>query len=358
MIRSVRLQDFKTHVDTTVELGRLTILVGPNGSGKSSVLTALYLMNLISYEDMESWDSAPPTLAHLPRTGSKSAAITAEASDGSASLRLTRLRGGSKVRVAQQFLDPGEAPDKPDRYFLDVGLRALPPPATSETNILLRFDADRLAEPAPPTSNPMIAPDGYGLGAVIAEMILGGASVFHEIVADVRRIVPQVAGLRVRTVSVPAPTPTDEARTEGRMQLLVDFDHAKGIPAHSVSQGTLIAIGLLTVLHGERRPKLLLLDDIDTALHPRAQWEVIAALRRVLELDPELQIVATTHSAYLLDAVEPDEVRVLALDADGVTHCRRLTDHPRAEALLEVLSTGELLGSEGEDWVVEADADD
>lgn len=41
MISSVRIQGYKAHRDTTVALGRLTVLVGPNGAGKTSVLEAL-----------------------------------------------------------------------------------------------------------------------------------------------------------------------------------------------------------------------------------------------------------------------------------------------------------------------------
>src|SRR5580692_1068102 len=41
MITSIRLQNFKAHRDTTVPLGRFTVLVGPNGAGKTSVLEAL-----------------------------------------------------------------------------------------------------------------------------------------------------------------------------------------------------------------------------------------------------------------------------------------------------------------------------
>ena len=41
MIESIRLVDFKGHRDTTVPLGRLTVLVGDNGAGKTSVLEAL-----------------------------------------------------------------------------------------------------------------------------------------------------------------------------------------------------------------------------------------------------------------------------------------------------------------------------
>src|SRR5260370_9322552 len=41
MIGKVRIQNFKSLRDVSVDLGRFTVFVGPNGSGKSSVLQAL-----------------------------------------------------------------------------------------------------------------------------------------------------------------------------------------------------------------------------------------------------------------------------------------------------------------------------
>lgn len=40
-IASVRIQNFRSFLDETVEFDDYTCLVGPNGSGKSTVLTAL-----------------------------------------------------------------------------------------------------------------------------------------------------------------------------------------------------------------------------------------------------------------------------------------------------------------------------
>jgi AAA15 family ATPase/GTPase len=47
MIDKIRLRNFKGHLDTTVPLGRFTVLVGDNASGKTSVLEALSLLTMI-----------------------------------------------------------------------------------------------------------------------------------------------------------------------------------------------------------------------------------------------------------------------------------------------------------------------
>ncbi len=51
--------------------------------------------------------------------------------------------------------------------------------------------------------------------------------------------------------------------------LVFDFANRKGVPATNLSEGTLLVLGLLAVLHSPSRPKVILLDDIEKGLHPR-----------------------------------------------------------------------------------------
>jgi predicted ATPase len=113
-----------------------------------------------------------------------------------------------------------------------------------------------------------------------------------------------------------------------------------------------MTLALLTLLYSPECPSLVLIDDIETALHPKAQRELVVQLRKLLDLRPELQILFTTHSPYLLDQLKPEEIWLLAIDEQGVSHAKRMRDHPEAEEWLNVLSTGEFWGAEGEAWVV------
>jgi predicted ATP-binding protein involved in virulence len=112
-----------------------------------------------------------------------------------------------------------------------------------------------------------------------------------------------------------------------------------------------LALGLLTKLHEPERPRLVLLDDIDRGLHIEAQSRLVEVLRELLELDPELQIVCTTHSPYLLDRFDPSEVRVLGLDADRCTQASPLTAHPDFDKWKFGTQTGELWAALGSAWV-------
>ncbi|MBK7759990.1 MAG: ATP-binding protein [Deltaproteobacteria bacterium] len=135
----------------------------------------------------------------------------------------------------------------------------------------------------------------------------------------------------------------------------VELDGVGWLPAQALSEGTVLALALVTVLHYEQ-PSTLLLDDIDKGLHPLAQRELIELLRRLLAQHPELQILATSHSPYLLDSLQPEEVFVVGAVSPQESRVRRLDTHPKFTKYRDVMSSGELWSHLGEDWVAEEPA--
>lgn len=84
---------------------------------------------------------------------------------------------------------------------------------------------------------------------------------------------------------------------------------------------------------------MLLIDDIDRALHPTAQRELIKLLRAIVS-EGNLEIVCTTHSPYILSEFQYDEVRVLK-EIDGASRCMSLSDGPEAQRWMKELDAGE-----------------
>jgi predicted ATPase len=123
------------------------------------------------------------------------------------------------------------------------------------------------------------------------------------------------------------------------------------VAAHTVSEGTLLLLGLLTVLLGPARPDILLLDDIEQGLHPLSQKRLIGVLGEVMQKFPNLQILATAHSPYLLDSLQPEQIRLMALDASGHAICGRLVDHPEFGKWKDEMAPGELWSLFGEKWL-------
>jgi predicted ATPase len=228
----------------------------------------------------------------------------------------------------------------------------------------LHLDATEMARTSvPEDERPHMGSDGRGLASVLAWMKGAAEDELAEITADLRRVVSGVKRIRTLRERVthrrmekldidgqPVWRPIDEAQLGDRFEL--EFDDGSAIPSDLLSEGTVLALGLLTKLREPGRPRLLLLVDIDRGLHLGAQVKLVQVLRDLMKLDPELQIVCTTHSPYLLDLFEPAEVRVLALDGERRTHARPLTEHPDFGKWKFGTQTGELWAALGEEWVL------
>jgi predicted ATPase len=125
------------------------------------------------------------------------------------------------------------------------------------------------------------------------------------------------------------------------------------LPASVVSEGTVLTLGILSILMSPQQPKIILLDDVEQGLHPKAQRELMQVFKEIMQAHPDLQIIFTTHSPYIIDALAPSQVHVLGTGTDGFTHTKRLDEHPDAEWAKQTLTTGEFWDAEGEDWVMD-----
>lgn len=343
MISSIQLRSFKGHRDTTVPLGRLTVLVGPNGTGKTSVLQALSLMDRLMNEEpgkVLRGDMSPQDLLHRSEKGPiilTSAGMNQE-HPWTVSLRFPQPVPGSQNQGVRLHWSYGENTGD----VITIGAPALKRLVSIVSPaVLYHFDARQIAAAAYSSEeNPALDPDGGNTAVVLAALKLDREEVFEQIESELRRIVPGVQRIRVRRVKVPNRDPNFDDLIGNKV--FIDFTNAPDVPAHGASEGTLISLALLTALCSPNRPRLLLLDDIDQSLHPQAQMELMGELKRLLEGFPEVQLVATTHSPYILDALEPSDVRVFAPRKDGSVACRSLSEHPQAEKMRGVLTTGQL----------------
>jgi predicted ATPase len=197
---------------------------------------------------------------------------------------------------------------------------------------------------------PLVARDGSNTAVVLAALKLDNDERFDLIEEAMRRIVPSVRGVQIKRAAVRMSLGTLQGN-----KIYFDTVGGTGIPAHNASHGTLVVLALLTILLAPGRPNLVMLDDLDHALHPRAQRELMHTLLRLLQLPEfaDLQIIATTHSPYILDELEPSDVYAFALRDDGTVKARSLAEHPEAQKMSGVLTAGQLWSLDSErSWVL------
>lgn len=359
MITSIRLQNFKGHRDTTVPLGRMTVLVGPNGAGKTSVLQALHLLGKLAEQAprqllQDEW--SPSDLLHRASQGP----MRFEASGTNAGLywgfsvsmtmpepAAPQPRDWGLIFEWSPKMQPLVSLLLEPRSITDEPISALRPhygPA-----VLYHFDARQIAAAAySGEENPDVQSDGGNVAVVLAALKLEHEEVFSQIESELCRIVPSVQRIRVRRAKV--------AGSSGIVghKIIFDFHNAPDIPAHGASEGTLVTLALLTALFNPNRPRLLLLDDIDQSLHPEAQMQLVRELKQLLERFPDVQIVATTHSPYILDELAPEDVQAFVQRPGGGIASKRLSEHPQAAQMRGALTAGQLWSLDPERrWVLE-----
>ncbi|MFN0051405.1 MAG: AAA family ATPase [Planctomycetales bacterium] len=371
MLTAVELTNFKNVRHQRIELEPLTVFVGANASGKSSVLEAIHLaVRAVTPkplalqgrpEKVFGWERHCDWL--YTRGGVGDLSIACETPMGTFQLSATPPQGFPPPQT--ELLGRGRwdfhVSPSDQLAFVD----ALAP---ARSMVFLHLNAAKLAKATySDRTPPRVQFDGEGVAPVLAYMALNAPDDFDELVAEMRQLIPQLRRIRftkelvhrLEKEFVRFGTDTVERQSKREFQgdsILFDFQNANNVSAHTVSEGTLMLLGLLTVLLGPSRPNVILLDDIEHGLHPLAQKSLLELLTRTMIRFPNLQVLASAHSPYLIDGLQPEQLRLMTIGADGYSICGRLTDHPQFDKWKNEMAPGELWSLFGERWLAEVGA--
>src|ERR1700722_255408 len=277
MIESIQFQNFKVLKDATLKLRPFNLIVGPNGSGKSTVFNALEaIKNPGAYEFQRlltagATSSAVFVMLRWP-TGMGRLEFTTEWSKERGLNRKTEINGGTPHPQQVQLF-------------------------ASETNAVIplirvfALEANKIADAVPLQPNSQLAKDGANLVAALDNLRDINEEAFNALKEEMRAWLPEFDNIVFET-------PSPNSRTFKLRQKIGKHP----IPAKDLSEGTLIALGLLLIAHNPNPPVLVCLEEPDRGLHPRLLRDVRDALYRLsypeqfgLKRKP-VQVIATTHS--------------------------------------------------------------
>ncbi len=332
MIETLSLRNFKVLREVDLKLQPFTLIVGPNASGKSSVLEALDYFGhrgSLSGENQRVPEAVCSRAAH----GQMGMAVTGSA-EGVPFDVVVMLKNGL-------FNFSGISGEGPTASSFPALIRSTVIP------VILRLDVQKLAAPSYSKSVELsLPPDGEGLSSVLAGLQLEQLGGFNKIVDRLKIVVPGVQNVRIKQALV--------GERVG-FELRFDMTGAEDLPAWAISEGTLLTLGLLTLLGLPDAPKLVLIDELEHGLHPKALKDLVQQLRRLQEESPDLQILATSHSPYLLDHFRAEEILLTSLDEEGYAVIKPLTDHPEYERWKDLMAPGEFWSTVGESWITETE---
>lgn len=130
-----------------------------------------------------------------------------------------------------------------------------------------------------------------------------------------------------------------EAMPDGRLLLQIKdapFDHP--VLARFASDGTLKMLAYLVLLYDPNPPSFIGIEEPENFLHPRLLPELAEECRAASERG---QLLITTHSPFFINALRPEEVRVLYRDEAGYTQAVRAAD---IQGVPEFMDAGASLG--------------
>ena len=388
MITSLRLVNFKNFADETLRVGPFTLIVGANASGKSNIRDAFRFLHGIGrgYTLAEimggkygaggqmEWVSirgAPNEIVRMgPRPSILSStfsvhieldlkegktfySITVEfnprAPDGFRVLQ-EELRTESTIvytteayrestiwvlvgdnhrqvglsrsqPVLTQFLQ--NYPEIWHQYVSQVGL------SSALNNIrFLELTPERMREPSFPSKAPL-GDSGQNLPKVL-----------EEICAEPER-------RDILTAWLKELTPMDVTDFEfprdpsGRVHLRIVERDGRRVSAYSASDGTLRFLGMLAALLGTDPTGGYFLEEIDNGIHPSRLWLLLELIEKQTARGG-IQIVATTHSPGVLDAMNDT-----TFENSSVVYRNEESANAVIRPLAELYKAGELRKSQG-----------
>lgn len=366
MLKHVTVSNYRSlDANVAIRLGALTVLVGPNGSGKSNVADVFRFMADAMRVGLEGaitkrhgiaavrrWSSGRPfnlsfsvELA-LPGglTGVYSFALAGDKTEeyrvkseeaiisGPTSQRRFRIEDGRWV-YGPENLRPAV---NPLNLVLPLvaGDSRFEPLATALKNVAVySIFPDSLREPQ--KYDPATPMNEHGENWVSILKDQDEAALRGDLLEALRRLTGDIEDLRIVPVGG---------------YLSVQFKHAvhdskrpKWFDAAQESDGTLRVAGIVTALLQSPPLTLIGVEEPELTVHAGAIPMIFDFLKQASR---HSQVIVTTHSAELLDLVDPDDVRVVER-REGATTVTSMLARQKEAVRERLLSLGEIMRSEG-----------
>lgn len=373
-ITRVKLRNYKSIGFCDIRLGRLTYLVGPNGSGKSNFLDALHFVRDALFGSLDNALNERGGLNEVRRRSSghpnhfgirlefwlddnrrgyyafnigahpgRRYEILAEECviDGIGKGPFFQIENSetSEIKEIKTSIDLPFPSITPDRLALVAvsGLSEFRPVFDALTAMgFYNLNPKLMRELQKPQDGRLLKSVGENIASVIGHLERVAPNQLSIVQEYLQTVVPTVHGVERKPIG---PMETLEFRQE-----MAGSKYPWRFLAQNMSDGTMRALGVLIALfqgNPDYLPKLVGIEEPETALHPAAS----AALREALQKASErTQVIVTSHSPDLLDDPMLNADSLLAVAADrGETKIAPIDDVSRDMMRERLFSAGELL---------------
>jgi len=408
-LKEMRVDGYKNLINCALSLGDFNVLVGPNNCGKTNLLEAVQMLFPVC------WGSEKLRrdvfLGLTPRFIGSSVCHLAKYKSRPLTLGVSfetiiqRKRWEVDYEVTVQCTETNKGKSKPDIGFRREILAAKP---VSQTGPVTKYIQRSAESPERFTISAAsgkklerkigkkksvidaiesIFPEYEGLPKVVSSLILdllylGTSEVFAVSPDGLRTNInneEEIGGLRVASFDLLLAI--DELYKNKKLYNLfkeamcdiLDLDNVhfeasytkkgrKRVRAFAIktqgsdyadaseySDGTLAVAAILAALFSKKRDgPMLFVEELENCLHPAALERLVRFLQEHAHKWP---VLITTHSPYLLNCVNPEDVNVAVVDETGAAHFEKVHNTKQLRDYLKsgFMSFGDLLPSNFED---------
>ncbi len=331
MITSIHYKNYKALQDTTLPLGRFTLIVGANGTGKSTALKCINLLDRLNRADLENFLTKD--------LNGKNRNISIEVFFDRFSVRKVVSKDSAiNFLFDEKQNNLGGANDSSFTSSLAATFGKNREAQLIKDFRVYSFDSNKISSPVPVQSETILEENGYGLAGVLDQLRDSEPERFEELNKELNRWFYEYDRILF------------EVPEDGKKSFLLRTAVGKHkIKASELSDGTLLALTYLTIAYLPNPPKIVAFEEPEKGIHPRLLRHIQEAMYRLAypenygeKRDP-IQVIATTHSPYLLDLYKdnPEEIVISSKDENGV-HFERLVDKPHIEDILRDAPLGEI----------------
>ncbi|MET3129657.1 putative ATPase [Arcicella rosea] len=320
MLRKVRIQNFKSLKDVTLELQKVNLLIGPNNSGKSNFLKGLELWGksildetngkfIKKKEDLEEYSfkhSNENLIFEIDTETDRFERIIKLDED----LDLTYLTNLNGYPYPDERLSSNNA-----RYFItDLKRNIL-------QNIrIYKIFPETFVKPQPISGvvNYFLSENGYNIVAFLDFLKDEHKNLYKKLERDLHKCIPEFTDINLKTVV----SPEGDLRTHKKWGL--GKDDVK-YWSNELSEGVLYFLAILCIIHQPNPPKLLLLEEPEKGIHPRRIHEIMKFIFQLVE-DKDIQVIMTSHNEHVLEefTTMPEAVFIFDKDDEGATFVKNL----------------------------------
>ena len=198
-------------------------------------------------------------------------------------------------------------------------------------------------------------PSGFGLVLCLDDITGFDVHRFLAVQERFKSLFPSVESIKL----LPEPAylaPSDDplqvpmlGRADGKGLYFKFVGDGQPVPASQVSDGLLLVLAYLAILYLPEPPRVLLIEEPENGIHPKRLQDVLTILRDLVKEQSHTQVILTTHSPYVVDLFEPNEVTLCRKEDDGSISTHRLSDSKTVREQLDVFTLGEIWTAEGDD---------